>query len=151
MKSRPLTATSRNQTSMQFRLHFFTNFHFQLNWYSSSIKWPLSPYWRVCHCWGLVAQQLLFFFLHFKRKYKLFRVSQWFFTSPADSTNLATVYWYPLSFTGSTAVAKHFTTVYNLSDHHGESFTFKTFGTFVVVVFLTKTWRRSSRNYCVQA
>ena len=49
MKSRSLTATSRKQAPMRSRLQFLTNFHLQLNWYSSSVKCPLSSYWRVCH------------------------------------------------------------------------------------------------------
>ena len=59
-----------------------------------------------------------------------FQASQRLFTSPTDSTNLATIYWYPFPFIGSAAVVKLFATVYNSSDWHGESFTFQTFRTF---------------------
>ena len=42
MKSR--AAKSWNHAPMHSRLHFLTNFHFQLNWYFSSIKWPPLSY-----------------------------------------------------------------------------------------------------------
>ena len=53
LKSRSLTA--RNQAPMCSKLHFLINFHFQLNWYSSSVKWPPSSYWSVCYCLGMCS------------------------------------------------------------------------------------------------
>ena len=47
-----LKVKSRNHAPMHSRLHFFTNFYFQLNSYAS-VMWPPSLYLRVCHCLGL--------------------------------------------------------------------------------------------------
>ena len=40
--SRSKTAKSQNRVPMRSRLHFPTNFHLMVNWYSYSIKWPPS-------------------------------------------------------------------------------------------------------------
>ena len=42
-----------------------TNFHFQLNWSCSFVKWP--SYWWVCHCLGLHSS---LFFIFLNRTYK---------------------------------------------------------------------------------
>ena len=40
--------------------YLLTNFHFQLNWSCSFVKWP--SYWWVCHCLGLHSSFVLFIF-----------------------------------------------------------------------------------------
>ena len=39
--------------------YFLTNFHFQLNWSCSFVKWP--SYWWVCHCLGLHSSFFVLF------------------------------------------------------------------------------------------
>ena len=73
----------------------------------------------------------------------------WLITSPTDQPNLATVYWYPLPFTGTATVVKYFATVYNSTDQHGESFTFQTFGT--SALSQPKRGIEACRNDCIQA
>ena len=72
-----------------------------------------------------------------------FQVPHQFFMSATNQSNVATAYWYPLPFTATAAVAEHVSTVYNSSDQHGQSLTFKTFAFFPV-----ETW---CRNDHVQA
>ena len=69
---------------------------------------------------GVVQQSTILSFIFENCMYKQieFQVSHRLFTSPTDQTNPAAVYWYPLPFIGTAAVADLFATVYNLSNQH---------------------------------